>query len=563
MIKNIIEVLKKYKISVYIALSIIIVGSIGLVLLNSFSSSKSKIKTYENENYILKYDRSWKLKEEEKNHLALSHNKNAKLDIEIIDLKDETKYSSIEDLIEEIVYNIEKQNPNYNLISKKETTLSRYDFKGYKLLYENKSSQVMISIYKKSDKLVMINYESDNEYFDILLDSVHNIIYNFDTKEKVYDLSNKITLNTSDVTYSTNEELDKTFEKTELHEIATNNYYVKYSVPSSFEISDFDSTRNYYNYRGLDKKTITISTVIYKYNVFEYLNKENQVNVYKNFDMYQKDKDYSDFKETLTKINSNKVDTYLYKNSYNYNKAVTYDKDFNKKEYKRKDENAVLIFALNKNHIMLVEIKATGTDITQKLIDSIKIDEIKNYSSYVVNDKNNDYLVSELKRYDGYDKKKITQIKINVPKKYNGYEKYNDNIYSDRYFGLNYDEDKNIYDYEIHYSLTPTYTKIEDKVKSINSSYTKSYGEYNDLTYLSEIELNNRKFIVYSGGYTQLGGIMFTNINRFYYYTNKKVLFCELDTGGYLVIEVSGNGKEVTDDILKDATNFEVNKIDN
>ena len=215
MIKNIIEVLKKYKISVYIALSIIIVGSIGLVLLNSFSSSKSKIKTYENENYILKYDRSWKLKEEEKNHLALSHNKNAKLDIEIIDLKDETKYSSIEDLIEEIVYNIEKQNPNYNLISKKETTLSRYDFKGYKLLYENKSSQVMISIYKKSDKLVMINYESDNEYFDILLDSVHNIIYNFDTKEKVYDLSNKITLNTSDVTYSTNEELDKTFEKTE------------------------------------------------------------------------------------------------------------------------------------------------------------------------------------------------------------------------------------------------------------------------------------------------------------------------------------------------------------
>ena len=563
MIKNIIEVLKKYKISVYIALSIIIVGSIGLVLLNSFSSSKSKIKTYENENYILKYDRSWKLKEEEKNHLALSHNKNAKLDIEIIDLKDETKYSSIEDLIEEIVYNIEKQNPNYNLISKKETTLSRYDFKGYKLLYENKSSQVMISIYKKSDKLVMINYESDNEYFDILLDSVHNIIYNFDTKEKVYDLSNKITLNTSDVTYSTNEELDKTFEKTELHEIATNNYYVKYSVPSSFEISDFDSTRNYYTYRGLDKKTITISTVIYKYNVFEYLNKENQVDVYKNFDMYQKDKDYSDFKETLTKINSNKVDTYLYKNSYNYNKAVTYDKDFNKKEYKRKDENAVLIFALNKNHIMLVEIKATGTDITQKLIDSIKIDEIKNYSSYVVNDKNNDYLVSELKRYDGYDKKKITQIKINVPKKYNGYEKYNDNIYSDRYFGLNYDEDKNIYDYEIHYSLTPTYTKIEDKVKSINSSYTKSYGEYNDLTYLSEIELNNRKFIVYSGGYTQLGGIMFTNINRFYYYTNKKVLFCELDTGGYLVIEVSGNGKEVTDDILKDATNFEVNKIDN
>lgn len=562
MMRNIIEVLKKYKISVYIALSIIFIGVIGIILLNTFSS-KTNLKTYENNYYLLEYDKSWNLKEKKDNYLVFNHGKEAKLNIEIIELEDESKYASIDDLIDEIVYNIETQNPNYNLISKKETTLSKYEFNGYKLLYENDNSQVMISIYKKSDKLIMFNYESDNECFDILLDSVHNIIYNFDTKETIYDLSNKISINTSDVSYSVDEELDKTFEKTELHEIATNNYYVKYSVPSSFEISDFDSTRNYYNYRGLDKKSITINTVIYKYNVFEYLDNENKVNVYKNYKMYKDDEDYSDFKETLTKINDSKVDTYLYKNSYNYNKAVTYDKDFNKQEYKRKDENAVLIFELNKNHIMLIEIKATGTAITQKLIDSIKIDEIKNYSSYVINSKDNDYLVSELKRFDGYDKKKITQINVKVPNKYIGYEKYNDNIYSDKYFGLNYDEDKDIYDYEIHYSLTPTYTKIEDKIKSINSSFSKSYGEYKELTYLDKITQNNKKFMVYSGGYTQLGGIMFTNINRFYYYTNKKVLFYELDTGGYLVIEVSGNGKEIADDILKDATNFEVKKIDN
>ena len=81
-----------------------------------------------------------------------------------------------QELIDELIYNIQKKNNDYKLISKKEDKLTKDEFNGYKLLYENEKEQVMVNLYKKSDKLVSIRYEANNDYFDILLDSVHNIV---------------------------------------------------------------------------------------------------------------------------------------------------------------------------------------------------------------------------------------------------------------------------------------------------------------------------------------------------------------------------------------------------
>ncbi len=557
--KKVMDVLKKYKISIIIASLIIVVGILVIVLLNK-KINKSSIKTYENEYYSFQYDNGWSLKQNDSSKLSLNHGDNAKLNIEIITLENESAYSSIEDLIEEIVYNIEKQNLNYKLISKKETTFTQNEFKGYKLLFESENSQVMTSVYKKSNKLIIINYEADDEYFDILLDSVQSIIFNFNTKEKTYDLSNKIILNTSNVSYSTDQELDKLFDKQSSFELADDNYYVKYSIPSTFELSNFDSRGNHFNFKGNNDKKITISSNISNRNIFEYLDKDETFNIYNHYDLYRKDEDYSDFVEAISKVEGTK-DTYIYKNSYNYDKAVTFDKDYKIQNYKRKDENVMLVYALDKSHILTIEVSAQGTPITKKLIDNIKIEEIKNYSSYVTSKRVEGYLVSDLKRYVGYDKKKVDVVSIKVPDKYREFEKFN-NIYSERYFGLNYDEDKNIYDYEIHYELTTTSSTLKSKVDSINSLFSQAYGKFDYLKKSGNIMLNNYKFSVYTGGYTNLGGIMFTNINRFKYYINKKVLFYELTNGGYLVIEISGNGKKITDEILKEATKFQINEID-
>lgn len=555
MMEKLIYILKKYKVSVYIALFIIIVG----IILFSLIGSKPEAKTYESNYYIVKYDKGWSLKQKSKDKLILKHGNEAKINVEIIELNNELKYLSIEDLIDEIIYNIRKQNSSYKLISKEETTISKYEFMGYKLLFENESSQVVTSLYKKGDKIIVFYYEAKNDYFDILLDSVNNIIYHFDIKEKKYDLTHKMSFKMTDISYSKDEKLDKVLTQSNTYELASNNYYVKYRIPSNFEISDFDSTRNYFHLRGIDKKNITISTNIYKFNIFEYLDKENRVNVYKDYSMYRTSEDYSDFQETITKLDGN-MDIYLYKNSYSYNKATISSEDVNKKNEKRKDENVRLIYALNKNHILIVDIKAVDTVITKKLIDSIKIEEVRNYSNYVTSKKEDNLLVSEFKRYSGQSKNKIDKVIIKIPNKYKEFEK-NTNIFQEKYFGLNYDEDTNIYDYEVHYDLTPSFIKIDSKIDSINSSFSKAYGAYNYLTYFDELMLNNNKFYVYNGGYTQLGGIMFTSINRFHYYINKKVLFHELSNGGYFVVEISGNGKEITDDILNDVTNFQIKEI--
>ena len=47
-------------------------------------------------------------------------------------------------------------------------------------------------------------------------------------------------------------------------------------------------------------------------------------------------------------------------------------KDFNRIEYKRKDGNAELIYALNNSHILVIAINARGAPITEKLIQQIR-----------------------------------------------------------------------------------------------------------------------------------------------------------------------------------------------
>ncbi len=556
--KKIVEILRKYKISVCVALVIIVIGILGIVY---YSCNFSRIKEFSNDYYSFQYDNGWSINKKTEEKVLLKHGRNAKIDIEIIELTDELKYSSIEDLIDEIVYNIENQNKSYKLLSKKDAIVSKYEYKGFKLLYENNDSQVMSTVYKKSDKLIMINYEANIDYFDILLDSVQSVIYYFDVKEKKYDLSNKIAIDTEVVSYSKDGDLDSNLGNSATYEIADNNYYVKYSIPSNFELSDFDSKTNYFNLKGVEDKDIVIYAAIYKANIFEMLDRDDRTSVYSEYEMYKDGKDYSDFEEKLTKIDG-KVDTYLYKNSYNYDKALTFDEKFNIKETKRRDENVTLLYVLNRNHVLVIKVKAEGSSITKKLIDSICVNEIKNYSSYVTSEKKNGVLVSNLKRYTDYDKKKIDEVIINLPDKYHEIQKYN-NIYSEREYGLNYDVDKDLYDYEIRYILTTSYTEIGQQVDSINGMFSKAYGEYHYLTQSNDILLNDYNFKVYYGGYTQLGGIMLSNVNRFQYYINKKVLFYEIPSGGYLVIEISGNGKDITDELLKDATNFEIKEIAN
>lgn len=551
---NLYDILKKYKVTIISASIIIFIGTLLLFFFMIFNKSSS-LKQFENTNYVLKYDNSWKIKQKKDTSILLKHkSSDSTLNIEIIKLDSDYKYYLIEDLVDEIIYNIEKQNSNYKLISKKDFKFTKYKFNGYKLLYENELSQTMISFYKKSDKLIMTYFSADNNYFDILLDSVQSIIHNFDIKEEKFDLASSIKLDTEKIAYSNEEKIEKLLLKNSNYEIASNNYYVSYSIPSNFQISALNTNYNYFDFKDFNLGNIKISASIMIKNIYEYLDKDNKSSLYQSYNIYKTSENYSDFKESVGNFESN-YESYIYINSYNY------IKNSKNKEDVQKNENIELIYALNKNHIFIIKISSSNVGIPKKLIDMIKVNKSSNYSSYIKINKKDGYLISELKRFTDYDKNKIDNITIKIPDKYTEYEE-NDNIYENRYYGLNYSEENEMYDYNVKYKLTNNLANDEiSYVNIINSSFSKSYGEYNELTFSGNIKLNNKNFNVYTGGYTNLGGIMFTNINRYKYYIYKKALFYKLETGGYLIIEISGNGKKINDEILNEVTNFNIEQI--
>lgn len=550
------RIYKKYKLSILIALIMILIGSIILVLFNL--KSNSKLKFLDTSNYSLKYDKTWKVKEEKDNYIVLNHKKsNSKLKIEIIDLDKEYKYFTIEDLIDEIIYNISNQNKDYKLISSYNDTFTKLEFSGYKLFYEIDNKQVMINTYKKSDKLIFISYEASNEYFDILLDSVQNIIYNFNTIDEQFDVKNNLKLETTKIKYLSSEELDKMLSDKIEYEIADKNYKVIYMLPSSFELSSFNTTSNYFNLRNINDASMSLSVNIYNENIFEYLDEDNTTNVYKYYNSYKNDDNYKDYEEQISKLDTDFIDTYIYKNSYKKD-ATRYNNTFEKETYKKKYENAEIIYSLNKNHILVFSIKASDVSITEKLIKSIIIKNIENYSSYTNSIIKDNYLNAELKRYEGYDKNNILKINIKLPDVYKEIDNGN-NLYEERYFGLNYDEEKELYDYIVHYKLTSTYSNdINGQLDILNAMFSKAYGDYKYYEKFTDNIYNDKLFEIYLGGYTNLGGILFTNINRYKYYINHQALFYKLENGGYLIIEIKGNGKEISDVIINEATNFEI-----
>lgn len=546
MMNKITNIVKKYRIAILSCLGILIVGLLMLfVVLKLFNPTE--IKEYKNDMYAFKYDTSWKIKEKKKESIKLIHNKDSEVNIQIVSLEEEYKYSTSDDILDELLFNLEKQNSSYKLLSKEKDLITKYKYDGYKLLYENEESQVLVIMGKKADKVLLVTYEATNEYFDILLDSVQNIVCDFQILDNSFNLTYKLSVDTDDINWSTNDEV-KGSNNVSQYEIANKNYLVKYSVPKSFELSSFNSTMSYFNYRGLSNGSITLTANIRNTNIYEYMDKNGSYStLYYSFKNQREGKnDYSDFKESLQKLDNKDYVSYVYKNSYK-SSSQWGDYDY---------EEVILIYELDSNHILLFEIKATKNKIPKDLIDNIKLNSSKNYASYITKNIIDGYLIGELKEYPNYNKDSIRLVTLKIPTKYVEIDKEN-NIYESRYYGLDYDADRELYKYDINYDL---YTSVESKVKNLSSSYAshKNKGNYSELTYSQDITLNGKTFKVYTGGYTDIGGALFSNYKRTHYYVNSKVLFYEFEDGNCLSIEIRGNDIEVSSEIISELTNFDI-----
>ena len=159
------KIKEKWKIILFI---IVLILSLLIVILY-FNSKKVEIKNYQNDYYKIKYDTTWNLKNDK-----LEHKKSKsriKVNYKVLD----QSYIDIElkDIINDLLYSIEKQNKDYEKIMQKKID---NPYEGYQVLYEDNDVQSLVTIYKKDNVLLFIAFNADSEYFDILIDNVETIL---------------------------------------------------------------------------------------------------------------------------------------------------------------------------------------------------------------------------------------------------------------------------------------------------------------------------------------------------------------------------------------------------
>jgi len=535
------NVLKKYKVAIICLLFILVISAIAMLIILK-SNSSYEMKQYDNEIFKIKYDSTWKIDKEEKNRVNLKHNKNSNLNIELITLDDKYEFTSVDNLIDDLVKDIEKQNSDYKLLTKEKDEITKSKLNGYKLLYEKEENQVLLQIVKKQKELIFFNFESSNEYFDLLLDSVQNIVYNFEIKEPTLELSTKLDLKETPITWNANDKITNTNDTQEIL-VATNNYSLDVSIPKIFKNTTLSSYLPQFSLQ-LDKGNIHLTSTIYSKNIYKRILDEDYGGLFREFNYLRDDDKYLNYTEGLEKYNNEDYLKYVYKNSYQSKNEFSGETNTN--------ENIYIIYELDKNHIFEINIKSISTTIPKEIIDNIKISNVKNYSSFVNRQIENNYLVGELKEYADYSKEKIRYINLKLPTEYYEVDKTfatGTNFYEDRNYGKEKNEDLG-YVYEVQY--TTTYLSEEKAIESLKDFYIE------DCVLEGNVNYNNKDFKLYKGtddGYTD------SLFDKEKYTINYKVLVYDLDQANddCLVIIIKGHGKEISEEIINEVTNFDIN----
>lgn len=513
-----------------ISLLLLLIG-VSAIYVYTLFSNQVKVKTYTNELFKIKYDSSWGVYDASASNALLKHSNNASIKIDVKTLDEPYRYETLETLIDDIVYGIEKQNKNYSMLYQEEVELTKNNIIGYKFLYEYDDTQVLVAIIKQSDKLITFTYEAEYDYFDILLDSAQNILYNFElVKSRVTYDSKLETIKTNSISYKGTDTVDGTRE----YEISNYHYSVKYTIPNNFIIHDFNNTYgNYYEKNRDYKSEIQIHTSINNLNIYESINKsgsgiENDIETLKNNDSnsnIQVDIDNGPIKGS-----------YIYRVSYNYKGEYT--------EQEQKKERLYMLVPLDNNHTFKVMIDSVDKSISKELINNIKIVSKEKYSKNIVLNYENNYVVNDM-RYmlNTYDK--YLNLKLYTPKKYSELD-YQANNYEYRYFGYGYDAKKAVYNMNIYYYIS---NSCENNVDTVKSDY-KAY-EGVKVTSDGDKKYHDHVFDIFTVNYQ--------SNNRPKY---EKQLFGKINNDLCLKIVISSNQNNITDNIINDLTIFKTEMKD-
>lgn len=133
-----------------------------------------KVKEFKNDDFKIRYDATWKFKKE-KEGIKLIHKKTKSvLKVNCLVLDQSLNDTELKDVVEEVIYDIQNQNEGFELINTDEDSES--DYENYSYLYEKDDEQVLVKIYKKGVKLIIVYFDAASESFDVVLDNVDTIL---------------------------------------------------------------------------------------------------------------------------------------------------------------------------------------------------------------------------------------------------------------------------------------------------------------------------------------------------------------------------------------------------
>ena len=348
----------KYKIfAIFGIITILVIILASYIVIKKYENI-SLMKEISENDYYTKYNSFlWKIDKNDDNGIKFLSKKNgANLNILIKQFEDDLQYSSNDEILDNILYIIQKQNVNCNLLNEEETLITKENYNGYKILYEENDNLILVTFYRLSNKIIVFIYESNNKYFDILLDSVNNIIYNFELKYEKYELEANLNINTVEMDYTEDNNVIELLNETKKMQIIDDNYKIDYTIPSAFVEED---SENNFQFDGLGTgRSITLEVKISNYKIYEYLDNDIITSIYKKNKAYYYKEEY---KESVNIIDKD-ILGYIYKNSYT---------DENK------CENIEIIYEISRSYIISFIIKAKNVGLPKELIDMININNIE------------------------------------------------------------------------------------------------------------------------------------------------------------------------------------------
>ncbi|MBQ3408739.1 MAG: hypothetical protein IJH12_06025 [Clostridia bacterium] len=344
-------------------------------------------------NYSLKYDTTWKIRSSSENEIILQHNDTqSTIDISITELDSNLYGKSLKQITNNIKSKVEQEYPDYKCISESTTYLSENISEAYQLLFEDGKHQSLIQIGMHGYKIFVSNYTAENKYFDILLDSVQTINSNFKITDKTIEMMNTRQIETTGYTVKTD---DVDYGNVEEKTYIGINYKVKYTIPVQFK-SNLGGTSYYKDNNDGSSIGSRISISSENNNIFTVYDKE-----IKNI----KDSVYKqDLK--VQKITNGNLEGYGIKSTSNTGR-----------------EYYVLLYALN--NFNTLEITVEGEDITENMLDNIKILSYDRCGNYIDRTTIDGYYVGTLNKENYFYNassssmsKALLSVSYKVPEKY-------------------------------------------------------------------------------------------------------------------------------------------------